>query len=590
MNTKRARQSERYSSPTEITGPEIVIGRRLNEALAQIEQRFLDGGTVLVAVLEVFSGLLTSLGSISDALREDEAAEATAELEHTAALIAALPAQQKDLHLRFERIGDYSQALTSEVLAMEDTLRYLRTFAVTAKITGAGIADFAGFAEEIVERIQFASQEVKSFGERIVALQDLITHARTGSDGIAQHDQSIPAIVGDLGRNANAIQTQRSSLADLASQVTSLAMKVQGRLASTLSSLQIGDVTRQRLEHCQAAFDIAQTHLARSEGHELAPAERERVVLLIIRLVRDQLIAMSEDFRAECSTIVSNIGAFSQDVTALMDLQHSMLPAADNASSRSAMGLVRESLETARAVVGGIQQSAGEAQRLSAAVSSMVKDLVESVETIQIVRTDIQYMALNTNLRCSKLGEESRAINVVTNELRTFSGRLDDVTDRALDHLRLLDDQATGLSQTETSQDGEGEPDLVARIEVALAHVTLAGNTLDDKLNDLQQQGQEISIRVAKATAGLDFHHDLTAILNDCCTLAADAIDMEPTCDGLETFISGIAGEIYATYTMKSERDVHSAIFGAAADKGEMVEAAPAQALTDDELFDDALF
>ncbi len=94
-----------------------------------------------------------------------------------------------------------------------------------SKVTGAGIADFAGFAEEIVERIQFATQEVKSFGERIDALQHLISHARTGSDNLGQHDGSIPAIVADLSRNANAIQNQRGTLADLATQVTGLAMK-----------------------------------------------------------------------------------------------------------------------------------------------------------------------------------------------------------------------------------------------------------------------------------------------------------------------------------------------------------------------------
>jgi hypothetical protein len=277
-------------------------------------------------------------------------------------------------------------------------------------------------------------------------------------------------------------------------------------------------------------------------------------------------------------------------VTVLMDLQNSMLPAADDTAKRSAMGQVRESLETARSLVGAIEQSASEAQQLSASVGGMVKDLVESVETIQIVRTDIQYMALNTNLRCSKLGEESRAINVVTNELRTFSARLDDVTDRALAHLRLLNEQAAGLSRTEASREGNGEPDLVARIEIALAHVTQAGDALDAKLDDLQQKGQEIAIKVAKATAGLDFHRDLTAILDDCISLASDAVRMEPTRDGLEHVLSGIGAEIFRTYTMKSERDIHVGIFGTGSEVMETVPAIEAQPMSDDELFDDALF
>ena len=584
MNTQRSRKTELLPSPAD------AIGTRLGEALAQIEQRFLDGGTVLVAVLDVFSGLLASLGGISDALREDEAAEATAELVRTAGLIAALPAQQQDLRERFIRIGDYGQALSNEVLAMEDTLRYLRTFAVTAKITGAGIADFAGFAEEIVERIQFATREVKSFGERIDALQGVIERARTGSDTVARHDHAIPTIVHDLGQNAKAIQIQRGALADLARQVTGLAMKVQGRLAGTLSSLQIGDVTRQRLEHCQAALDITNDHLARPTAHGLSAKDREQVTLLAIRLVREQLLAISADFEAECATIVGNIGAFSNDVAALMDLQHTMLPAVNDTANRSAMGLVRESLQTAQTVVGGIEHAAGEAQRLSSAVGSMVKDLVESVETIQIVRIDIQYMALNTNLRCSKLGEESRAINVVTNALRAFSARLDEVTDRALAHLRLIDEQAAGLCRTEARPIGDEEPDLVARIEIALAHVTQAGDSLDGKLDDLNQRSRDIAIKVAKATAGLDFHQDLTAILSDCVNLAAGAIDREPTCDGLEAVVPGIAAEIFATYTMKSERDIHATVFGTGAQVVEPEHAAPVEPMSDDELFDDALF
>ncbi len=584
MNTQRAQQIDCFSTPA------VAIGKKLDTALAQIEQRFLDGGTVLVAVLDVFSGLLASLGGISDALKEEEATEATEELLCTAGLIRALPAQQQDMRDRFARIGDYGRILSDEVLAMEDTLRYLRTFAVTAKITGAGIADFAGFAEEIVERIQFATQEVQSFGERIATLQALINRARAGTDGLAGHDRAIPIIVEDLGRNAGAIQIQRNSLAGLAAKVTGLAMQVQSRLAGTLSSLQIGDVTRQRLEHCQTAFDIAGAHLQASTAHGLSTEDKERIILLVTCLVRDQLIAMSEDFRAECKMIVHNIGAFSNDVTVLMDLQNSMLTVTDDAGKPSAMGEVRESLQTARSLVAGVEQSAAEAQRLSAAVGGMVKDLVDSVETIQLVRTDIQYMALNTNLRCSKLGEESRAINVVTNELRAFSARLDEVTDRALAHLRLLDEQAVGLSRPEASIDEKGDPDLVARIEIALAHVSQASDALDEKLNDLQQKGHEIALKVGKATAGLDFHQDLTAILDDCISLAVEAVSEEPPCAGLEHVLSDIGAEIFRTYTMKSERDVHVTIFGTLSEGMDAEPALQGQPISDEDLFDEALF
>jgi hypothetical protein len=40
---------------------------------------------------------------------------------------------------------------------------------------------------------------------------------------------------------------------------------------------------------------------------------------------------------------------------------------------------------------------------------------------------------------------------------------------------------------------------------------------------------------------------------------------------------------------MKSERDIHCAIFGTTSAETEMTPSAPAQQMTDDELFDDAL-
>lgn len=587
MNTVKLQRPEDLSSTTD------VICQRLDTALVQIEQRFLDGGTVLVAVLDLFGGLMTSIAAISDVLKEEEAAQARGELLRTGTLIAALPAQQRNLKTRFDAIGSRGRILGEEVVAMEETLRYLRTFAVTAKITGAGIADFAGFAEEIVERIQIASEEVKGFGQRIRALEDLIGQASADLVNLNGQDSSIGSIVEDLGRDAQAIEMQRRTLADLASQVADLGMRVQNRLANTLSALQIGDVTRQRLEHCQAAYRIVSDHLHRPQAKALTDKDRDRVLLLVSRLVRDQLVATSADFDNECEKIIRNMGDFSNDVSDLLNLQYSMLPPSDVAAQETAMVMVRKSLEAARSVVAGIDRTAGEARSLSEATGGVVRQLVSSVETIQMVRADIQYMALNTNLRCSRLGEESRAISVVTNELRTYSAQLDDVTERALAHLKALDEQAAGLGMPGMEQAGDDELDLVSRIDIALSHVTEAAVTLEQKLEDLRQRGQDIALQVARATSGLNFHQDLTVILRDCLALASSECQIEdiPSLDGLETVLVSIAEDIFASYTMKSERDIHQAVF-ASLPAVEATDAGPRepQFSSDDALFDDALF
>ena len=113
---------------------------------------------------------------------------------------------------------------------------------------------------------------------------------------------------------------------------------------------------------------------------------------------------------------------------------------------------------------------------------------------------------------------------------------------------------------------------------------------MDEKLDDLQKKGQEIGLKVRTATAGLDFHQDLTAILDDCISLAVEAVSEEPTCAGLEHVLAGIGAEIFRTYTMKSERDVHLGIFGAGLEGIDAEPAPQGQPLSDEDLFDEALF
>ncbi|MGR6468457.1 hypothetical protein [Rhizobium sp. PAMB 3182] len=561
------------------------IANRLEEARAQIEQRFLEGGTLLVSVLEVFTQLTQVLEKVSGSLKEEEAAEASQELALTASLIAKLPEAQTFRDTRLGEIGVEGQALGREIQAMEETLRYLRTFATTAKITGAHIPDFAGFAVEIIERIQFATKEVKSLSDRIATLHGMIRQASLASGSkMSRHDDDIPRIVADLENNAKAIKAQREALGKVATKITDMAHKVQGRLASSLSALQIGDVTRQRIEHCQAAYSIAEAQIA-ANAATLGDDGRERLLQAVTKLVHEQINALSSDFSRECSTIVTNIRAFFNDAASLMSLYETLLPR-HGGTETTPLTAVKAGLESARGTVGAIEGSAAEAMRLSTSANGVVEELVRSVETIQLVRTDIQYMALNTNLRCGRLGEEGRAINVVTSELRAFSGKLDEAAERALINLRRLEQLAADLQRNRNDETGK---DLSVHIDIALAHVTTAADTVDLQMGELRDCGNNVSAQLAAATTGLNFHHGIQDIIAACAERTASARNAATDLSGLEEIASAISAQVFKTYTMKSERDVHAHVLGLP--ETASAAAAPVQQQQDDDdLFEDALF
>ncbi|HEV7247979.1 MAG TPA: chemotaxis protein [Shinella sp.] len=559
---------------------EVELVSRLEGARSRIEQRFLDGGVVLLNVLDVLNRLVAALENLSGSLG-DEAAEATiGRLVATVDQLTALPGIEEMRQQRLGNVAVTEKSLGAYIADMQETLRYLRTFATTAKITGAAIPDFSGFAEEILERIQYGRTQVDALGAKIGTLSSVIGSASTGGgEALERFRRSVPDIAGNLSRNAGDLTAQRRHLSQLAAKVGASARQVQTKVATTLSAMQIGDITRQRIEHCQSAFTFLEDYLT---AGTLDAEAAGRLTALVRHLVHAQLGEIARDFTRECKTVVGTIRSFGADIDGLM-LLYGDMDAADGKSADRAMRILEADIAAARAVVRDIEQAADKANALGLSTVETVHELLKGVETIKLVRTDIQYMALNTNLRCSKLGEEGRAINVVTAELRTFSARLDETAEHILVALQSLEDDAGRLSEAGASAGGS----LDAHLEEALDHIRHAGARMEEDMTALRACGADVSAKAGQTIADLDFNAELGDVLADCSARAGDLLGHElPDLSGLDEAIADLGSRISRTYTMVSEREVHARIFGTPMD-------APAEstaAKTDDELFDDALF
>ena len=559
---------------------EAELVSRLEGARSRIEQRFLDGGVVLLAVLDVLNRLVASLENLSGSLDDETATATIGRLVATVDQLTALPGLEEVRQQRLASVAITEKSLGGYIADMQETLRYLRTFATTAKITGAAIPDFAGFAEEILERIHFGRTEVNALSSKIGTLGAVIGTASTGGEeALERFRRSVPEIVGNLSRNASDLTAQRRHLSQLAAKVGASARHVQTKVATTLSAMQIGDITRQRIEHCQSAFAFLDEYLAAAA---LDADARERLTALVRRLVHEQLAGIARDFERECKTVVGTIRSFGTDINGLIALYGDM-ESPDGRSADRAMRILEADIAAARAVVRDIDQAAAKANALGVGTVDTVRELLKGVETIKLVRTDIQYMALNTNLRCSKLGEEGRAINVVTAELRAFSSTLDDTAERILVALQSLEGDAGKLGEAGTAAGGS----LDTHLEEVSDHIRRAGDRMEEDMTALRACGEEVSAKAGRTIADLDFNAELGDVLADCSARAGELVDhAEPDTTGLEEALSELGSRIARTYTMVSEREVHARIFGTPMEAS----AAPAAAKTDDELFDDALF
>jgi hypothetical protein len=465
---------------------------------------------------------------------------------------------------------------------MQETLRYLRTFAVTAKITGAGIADFAGFAEEILAKIQEGSRQVNDLAGKLSTLgHGLGPVMIKGKAILASYDETVPQIVSGLSNGAAEIGKHRKLLVERAARVRTVASGIQSKLASTLSAMQVGDITRQRIEHCQSSLRILSDYLEAPGAAKLTGGQRESLSLIIRKLVSLQLNQSISDFDRDTAKIVAIVASFRSDLSQIEALRAAMTDA-DSGNNNNAIRQLETGVAAARGAVREIEDVAHRAGELSRATSDTVRELLDGIGTVQIVRTDIHYMALNTNLRCSKIGEEGKAINVVTAELRNFAAALDGTAEKILTELQTLEIAANKL----TSVHGEeGEQSLDQRLENALENIRSVGDRMDAQMLALGDQSRTAVGEMDIALARLNFNAELGEVLRACADeMALDDDVFEAP--GLEEALAEVGGRIARLYTMVTERELHAAVLGTAPP---MVAAAAATTMSDEDI-DDALF
>lgn len=554
---------------------------RLEEARTRIEQRFLDGGGVLLSILDILNRMVGSLDALTGSLDEGVAAETTAELKATIAALSALAGAEATRQDGFHEISDSERLLRPHVARMQETLRYLRTFAVTAKITGAGIADFAGFAEEILERIQQGAEQVNGLADKLTELgRSLGPVMAKGSATVQRYGQMIPEIVTNLDHGVDQINLHRQQLNERAEQVKAIARGIQTKLASTLSAMQIGDITRQRVEHCQTTFTILEDYFSSPESAGLTQDARARLERLIRHLVYSQLCEIRADFQRDTAKIVQTISSFRVELGEITAIQQQM-----GGRDSEGAGSLRDlqcGIQQAREAVTEIEAVAAEASGMTQQTLSTIEALLSDIGIVRVIRGDIHYMALNTNLRCGKIGEEGKAINVVTAELRIFAGHLDEAAEQILAQLKVLEAAARRLI-SEKADDLE-DHSLNERLERALSRISATSAAMEADLDRLRAEGASGVSDMNQALTRLDFQADLGETLERCADDLADSQNGSISFDGLGDAIAVIGPRINKIYTMASERELHAEILGT-----ERPEEAPLTVLSDDDL-DAALF
>jgi len=566
------------------------IGARLEAARQVVEARFLEAGDVLSRAVDGVGSLIAGLDAIRANLDAETVTATTGELAQAAETLKSLP---ESLDARRGRVGElvkFSDGLAGRIAEMRQHLAYLRVFAINIKITSGGIAaagpEFAIFAQEIYDCIEMGGGQLDALNNDLAGLDQTLRGALAHEQNLAKSCAVLlPAVPDALTASAAAIADHHRRIASVAVNVAALARDVQKKVGGGLAALQIGDITRQRIEHVQAGLRFLDEA---SEITALAPEPRQRAQALVHRLLGAQLAAMAEDFHREVARIGHNMIGMAADATELLrlrDLASGQGPGRLDGAETNFLRDLEGNVGQALGLVGDMTAGERAAEDVSRSAAVSARELTERIAGIQNIRADVQMMALNTTLKCSRIGETGKPLGVIAVELRQHAIHLEKSAAQTTSSLEGLFDAAEALGQRQ-GEDGKAAAAATV-LSGAVARIGRAGDGVDSALTAVARQGADVVDMLRRAAERFDFHRQIGSVLDAAASALLDkAGDDEIFSDDVAHALRPLLDRLAKQYTMAQEREVHRVLTEGLIEPE--VQAPPAATAVEDE--DDVLF
>lgn len=551
------------------------ISEALSGLAAGLDARFVNAGAALANAYEIVERLVSSLEGVTSAMSRQTGATAIETMRLTADRLTQLPAEQGRRQQSLETIKAASDELFVHLKQIRRTLSFLHICGLNIKVAAAGADGFAGFADQMFHKLEQAGSQVDEFEAEIASLSQSIGQIAAADRLLAGECAAvIPGVPQKLAADALALQRLQDDSTELAGQIAALARGIRGKVAVALGALQIGDITRQRLEHISEAVDLLAAHVAGCQDED-AQAASDLVTALLAAQAADTV----EDFLRETGTLVESLRGIAPDAERLSDMREG-----------GGSGDIQQVLHRLEQDIGGIanvtrQLCAAEADsaKLGRATSRAAESLFDRLRAVNRIQKDVEQMAWNTALQCRGLGSGGRGLAVISEEIQSFSRHLAGIWAMVSQSFDRIDSASSEIGARGPADGGADISDLLLQ---SLDAIRGGSARMADSLSSVDQEASQIGTMLRDTTDGIGSEAGMGQALGDAARQLASLVGVRETAfeDALPEAVKALMGQIAARYTMEREREIHRAVM-----PGAEVSAAEPSSESDD-LFDDGLF
>ncbi|WP_241213441.1 hypothetical protein [Sphingomonas sp. ABOLE] len=530
-----------------------AIEASITRIAAGLDARFVTAGEALAQAHVIVEQLVAELESVLNALGRDAAEAAIANMQATADRLERLPQVQAARREGLERIAKGAQPLRHQLGQVMRTLDFLRICGLNIRVAAAGQNGFSAFADTMSERLDLGEREIAGIGDDIEQLTASIPALLEVDSQLGEEcARVIPQVPRKLAADAAALQRHQVEDAGRAARIADVARDIRTKVGGAIGAMQIGDITRQRLEHIalglRAVIDL------RQQGDPADPAPVLLASGHVLALLAAQAADAIADFHRDSLRLAENLTGIAPSTAALLEIKAEGAKAQAGDDKAAFLAALEQSVADVRAVTTKLRDADARAQRLGASTSASAERLAARLRIVHRVNEDVHLMAWNTDLRCYRLGDEGKALAMVASEIRGFATTLATVSGGIRASVETL------VAAVSALRDPDAVPgvDPAEALAASLACIHDGAVRMRAGMDGLEAHAASVTGIIDTTSRTIDCEADFGALLRQAAEqLALLGVPCDMPDEATAALLAPLLDQLARAYTMASERQVH---------------------------------
>jgi hypothetical protein len=554
----------------------IVAGNAIRAASALTETTFLQVGKTLEASIEILARLTESFDTLLTELKSEHLRQALQSLAQAAARVAELGRTQPGESAGFDRLQRLAEAITRRILKMHGSVKTVASLSISSKIATTDIRtstiDFSTFADQIARTLDMTRSSLDSFAAELLPVHERVVAARaTQLTFEKRQDEAARSIPPRLLATVASIHQQHRHAARASAAVRGRSDGARQQICNAIMALQIGDITRQRLEHTDCALGLisgSQEAPLEMRQHEagsdvgLDADERYAFRTTTCRLLSAQLLDAAQAFDRDVRQVIASLNSLAAEARALRNLGSAAYGSSDRGHDTFIAELEAQVAEALQ-LLAAFGTAQAEASGVAESVSNATEGLCGHLATVQSLEADIRIMSLNTTLKCSRAGREGLALSLIAQELRSYANEFAREAGALMGEVENITEIAGSLSRGRDAGAAPVVAEVMRAMQDSLATLRQEGQTLGDALANLERDSDRVVALLVETVGNLANHDEIGQALRQAATALAaiSAQQTFPPAD-LSPRVEQMLNLMASNYTMAIERRVHDEALG----------------------------